>query len=165
MALCQIPFGTVFVQTASSHELTWTVWAERTQLGKPTQDHCNELLIIFVDCIVRLKPIGFIWTDIKYFNYFLWSKNTTIFAGWHSNANGQILSLLLFKCRQNAWEIIKEEITWKGFGELRKKKGDRSCYDLLKKSIYHSGGGNEGKVVKRNFKDKINNFGRPCAGY
>lgn len=45
------------------------------------------------------------------------------------------------------------------------KKKDKSSYDLLKKYIYHVGGGNEWKVVKRNFKDKINNFGRPYVGH
>lgn len=45
------------------------------------------------------------------------------------------------------------------------RKRDKSSYDLLKKYIYHAGGGNEGKVVKRNFKEKINNFGRPYAGH
>lgn len=45
------------------------------------------------------------------------------------------------------------------------RKRDKSSYDLLKKCIYHVGGGNEGKVVKRNFKEKINNFGRPYAGH
>lgn len=44
-------------------------------------------------------------------------------------------------------------------------KRDKSSYGLLKKCIYHVGEGNERKVVKRNFKEKINNFGRPYAGH
>jgi hypothetical protein len=35
-----------------------------------------------------LKPMGFIGAGIKYINYFFWNKYTTIFASWHSNANG-----------------------------------------------------------------------------
>lgn len=59
----------------------------------------------------------------------------------------------------------KEGNYLKEFWGVVQKKRDRSSYDLLKKDIYHSGGGNEGKVVKRNFKDKINNFRRPYAGH
>lgn len=58
----------------------------------------------------------------------------------------------------------KEENFLKGYEGVMQKR-DKCSYDFLKTCIYHVGEGNEGKVVKRNFKEKINNFGRPYAGH